>query len=59
MTLLTVLPRLRTNNLKGLGAALTLYRRELRHKKSVATVDACINIFTGQWKAMLVEGEAS
>lgn len=25
MTLLTVLPRLRTNNLKGLGATLTVY----------------------------------
>jgi hypothetical protein len=26
MTLLTVLPRLRTNNLKGLGATLTVER---------------------------------
>jgi hypothetical protein len=29
MTLLTVLPRLRTNNLKGLGATLTLDEKGL------------------------------
>jgi hypothetical protein len=42
MTLLTVLPRLRTNNLKGLGATLTVHRKTPRVNRAVANVAAAL-----------------
>jgi hypothetical protein len=59
MTLLTVLPRLRTNNLKGLGATLTFDAPERQVHIRVGGLDGRLYLDLGDEKWRAVEIDAT